>query len=110
MHLAALLAQVNGMVAIAAAIIIGLGALGTAIGFGILGGRFLEGAARQPEMIPTLRGYMFLVAGLVDAVAIIGVAMGLVFIFVNPFADSVKEAAAKNHMTATPAAHVVKKA
>ena len=93
MHLASLLAQLNGMVAIAAAIIIGLGALGTAIGFGILGGRFLEGAARQPEMIPTLRGYMFLVAGLVDAIAIIGVAMGLVFIFVNPFQSSVIDAA-----------------
>ena len=46
MHLAQLLAQVDGMVAIAAAIIIGLGALGTAIGFGILGGRFIEGSAR----------------------------------------------------------------
>ena len=30
-----------------------MGALGTAIGFGILGGRFLEGAARQPELAPT---------------------------------------------------------
>ena len=96
MHLASLLAQLNGMVAIAAAIIIGLGALGTAIGFGILGGRFLEGAARQPEMIPTLRGYMFLVAGLVDVVAMIGVAMGLVFIFANPFVGAVKDAANNN--------------
>ncbi|MCK5435722.1 MAG: ATP F0F1 synthase subunit C, partial [Nitrosomonadaceae bacterium] len=26
----------------------GLGALGAAVGIGILGGRFLEGAARQP--------------------------------------------------------------
>ena len=47
------LASVLGMTAIAVALLIGMGALGTAIGFGILGGRFLEGAARQPEMIPT---------------------------------------------------------
>ena len=93
MHLASLLAQLNGMVAIAAAIIIGLGVLSTAIGYGILGRKFLEGAARQPEMITTLRGYMFLVAGLVDVVAMIGVAMGLVFIFVNPFQSSVIDAA-----------------
>ena len=46
------LASVLGMTAIAVALLIGMGALGTAIGFGILGGRFLEGAARQPEMIP----------------------------------------------------------
>ena len=49
------LASVLGMTAIAVALLIGMGALGTAIGFGILGGRFLEGAARQPEMIPTLQ-------------------------------------------------------
>ena len=35
---------VVGMTAIAVALLIGMGALGTAIGFGILGGKFLEGA------------------------------------------------------------------
>ncbi len=57
-----------GNLQIAVAILIGAGALGTAIGFGILGGRFLEGSARQPEMIPTLQVKMFIVAGLLDAV------------------------------------------
>ena len=57
------LASVLGMTAIAVALLIGMGALGTAIGFGILGGRFLEGAARQPEMIPTLQVKMFIVSG-----------------------------------------------
>ena len=33
---------------IAGALMMGLGALGASIGIGILGGRFLEGAARQP--------------------------------------------------------------
>jgi len=42
------LASFFGMTQIAAGLLIGMGALGTAIGFGILGGRFLEGAARQP--------------------------------------------------------------
>jgi hypothetical protein len=44
-----------GMTAVAVGIILGMGALGTAIGFGLLGGKFLEGAARQPEMVPMLR-------------------------------------------------------
>ena len=35
--------------------LLGMGALGTAIGFGILGGKFLEGSARQPEMHPSFR-------------------------------------------------------
>ena len=58
------LALLLGDLQIAVAILIGAGALGTAIGFGILGGRFLEGAARQPEMIPQLQVKMFIVAGL----------------------------------------------
>jgi len=41
--------------AIAVGIIVGLASLGTAIGFALLGGKFLEGAARQPEMAPMLQ-------------------------------------------------------
>ncbi|MEH6346832.1 MAG: F0F1 ATP synthase subunit C [Bermanella sp.] len=69
------------MVLIAAAIMIGLGALGTAIGFGLLGGRLLEGSARQPELAPMLQGKMFLIAGLLDAVPMIGVGLGLYLMF-----------------------------
>ena len=76
---------VVGLTAISVALLIGLGALGTAIGFGLLGGRFLEGAARQPEMTPMLQVKMFIVAGLLDAVPMIGVGIGLFFTFANPF-------------------------
>ena len=71
--------------AIAAALLIGMGALGTAVGFGLLGGKFLEGAARQPEMIPQLQGRMFLIAGLLDAVTMIGVGIAFVIMYANPF-------------------------
>ena len=76
---------VVGMTVIGVAIIIGLGALGTAIGFAILGGKFLEGAARQPEMVPMLQTKMFIVAGLLDAVTMIGVGLALFLTFANPF-------------------------
>ncbi|QZC95352.1 F0F1 ATP synthase subunit C [Pseudomonas sp. ERGC3:05] len=77
---------VVGLTAIAVALLIGLGALGTAIGFGLLGGKFLEGAARQPEMVPMLlQVKMFIVAGLLDAVTMIGVGIALFFTFANPF-------------------------
>ena len=71
-----------GLMYIAAALLIGFGALGTAIGFGLLGGKFLESAARQPELAPQLQVKMFIVAGLIDAIAMIGVAMGLYILFV----------------------------
>ncbi len=74
-----------GLTAIAAALLIAFGALGTAIGFGLLGGRFLESVARQPELAPQLQTKMFLVAGLLDAVPMIGVGIGLFFVFANPF-------------------------
>ena len=74
-----------GMTAVAVGIILGMGALGTAIGFGILGGKFLEGAARQPEMVPMLQVKMFIVAGLLDAVTMIGVGIALFLLFANPF-------------------------
>jgi len=73
--------DVNGLQLIAVAIIIGLGALGTGIGFGSLGGKYLESSARQPEMMGPLLVRMFIVAGLLDAVAMIGVGIGLYMLF-----------------------------
>ncbi|BBA35577.1 F0F1 ATP synthase subunit C [Methylocaldum marinum] len=84
------IASVSGMTAIAVGIILGLGAMGTAIGFGLLGGKFLEGAARQPEMVPMLQVKMFIVAGLLDAVTMIGVGLALFFTFANPFLSALQ--------------------
>lgn len=83
-HLAQV-AQIQSMTVLAVGIIFGMGALGTAIGFGVLGGRFLEGVARQPELAPVLLVRMFIVAGLLDAVAMIGIGFALFFTFANPF-------------------------
>jgi F-type H+-transporting ATPase subunit c len=93
MEIAKLIADVQGMTAIAVGLILGMGALGTAIGFGLLGGKFLEGAARQPEMVPMLQVKMFIVAGLLDAVTMIGVGLALFFTFANPFLSAVQGAA-----------------
>lgn len=90
MELARLIADIQAMSAIAAALLIGLSAMGTAIGFGVLGGKFLEGIARQPELKGMLMGNLFLVAGLVDAFAAIGLVMGLYLFFAkNPFIGEV---------------------
>ena len=80
---------ITGLNLIAVALLIGFGALGTAIGFGLLGGKFLEGAARQPELTPALQVKMFIVAGLLDAVAMIGIGFALFFTFANPFLNAV---------------------
>lgn len=93
-EMATVIAQVQGLSAIAAGLLIGLAALGTAIGFGVLGGKFLEGVARQPELTPMLMMRMFLMAGLVDAFAAISIVMGLYLFFANnPFLTAVMNAA-----------------
>lgn len=89
------IANIQGLTALGVCLIFGMGAFGTAIGFGILGGRFIEGCARQPELGGMLMGRMFLVAGLLDAVAMIGIGFALYFVFSNPFLGAVTSAAAK---------------
>ena len=73
------------LVAIACGLIIGLGALGACIGIGLMGGKYIEGAARQPELMDKLQTKMFLLAGLIDAAFLIGVGIAMMFAFANPF-------------------------
>ena len=96
MEAASFYSTILGSAAIAVALLIGLGALGTAIGFGLLGGKFLEGSARQPEMVPMLQVKMFIVAGLLDAVTMIGVGIALYFTFANPFIQNLATFLAQN--------------
>ena len=69
--------------ALAAGLIIGLGALGACIG--IMGSKYLESAARQPELMGELQTKMFVLAGLIDAAFIIGTGIALWFATANPF-------------------------
>ena len=80
----AAIAQLQGAPVIAAAIILSLAALGTALGFGLLGGKYIESSARQPEMMNPLQVKFFIIAGLLDAVSMIGVVVAFILVFGNP--------------------------
>ena len=71
--------QVFGLVALACGLIIGLGAIGACIGIALMGGKYLEASARQPELMNALQVKMFLLAGLIDAAFIIGTGIALWF-------------------------------
>jgi F-type H+-transporting ATPase subunit c len=75
-----------GMVALACGLIIGLGAIGACIGIGVMGGKYIEASARQPELMDRLQVKMFLLAGLIDANFLIGVGVAMMFAFASPFA------------------------
>lgn len=94
MEIANMISQVQGFSVLAAGLLISLAALGTGVGFGLLGGKFLEGVARQPELGTMLMIRMFIVAGLLDAFAAISIVMGLYLFFAaNPFLGAVVNAA-----------------
>ncbi|SUO96009.1 F0F1 ATP synthase subunit C [Suttonella ornithocola] len=76
--------QIQGFTAIAIGLILGMAAVGTGIGFALLGGKYLESSARQPEMMNPLQGKFFIIAGLLDAVAMISVVIALIMVFANP--------------------------
>jgi len=79
-----LLAMIQAYTAVGIGLIIGLGAAGACIGVGIMCSRFLEAAARQPELTNMLQTKVFLLLGLIDASFIIGVGLAMLFAFGNP--------------------------
>ena len=88
------IALIQANTGIGIGLMIGLGALGACIGIGIMGSKFLEAAARQPELIPMLQGRMFLLVGLIDASFIIGLAMAMYFAIANPLLGALQAGAA----------------
>ena len=80
----AAIANVQAFTALGIGLIIGLGAIGACIGIGVMGSKFLESAARQPELTQMLQTKMFLLAGLIDAAFLIGVGLAMYFASANP--------------------------
>ncbi len=76
--------ELIGLVAVGVGLIIGLGAMGACIGVGIMASKYLESAARQPELMGELQTKVFLLLGLIDASFIIGVGIALWFTTANP--------------------------
>jgi len=79
-----MIAMVQAYTGVGIGLMIGLGALGACVGVGIMCSRFLEAAARQPELTNSLQAKVFLLLGLIDASFIIGVGLAMMFAFANP--------------------------
>ena len=85
-----LLAMIQAYTGIGIGLMVGLGAAGACIGVGIMCSRFLEGAARQPELTSSLQAKVFLLLGLIDASFIIGLGIAMFFAFANPLLTAVR--------------------
>ncbi len=69
----------GAMALLAAAIAIGLGAFGAALGNGLVVSRTVESIARQPEAKGTLQTTMFIGVGIIEAIPIITVVLAFLF-------------------------------
>ncbi|MFY9457801.1 MAG: ATP synthase F0 subunit C [Candidatus Spechtbacterales bacterium] len=67
---------------LAAALAIGIGSLGPALGIGILAAKAMEGIARNPEAAPKIQTAMILAIAFAEAVAIYALVVALMIKFV----------------------------
>ena len=86
------LAQIYAMTSIGVGIILAAAGLGSALGWGMICSKYLEGIARQPEMRPQLMGQMLFTGGLMEAFPMIVLGMSMWFTFANPFVGAAKAA------------------
>jgi F-type H+-transporting ATPase subunit c len=75
----------NAMLPLAVALMVAIPALGSCIGIGLAAMKFLESAARQPELATTLQTKFFLSVGVLDGAFIIATGLALWFATANPF-------------------------
>ncbi len=73
------------LVPLAVGHLIGMAAIGSGLGVGVMGAKFIESSARQPELMNELQGKVFLLMGLIDSAFIISTGIALWFTTANPF-------------------------
>ncbi|MBI1984506.1 MAG: ATP synthase F0 subunit C [Candidatus Wildermuthbacteria bacterium] len=74
--------ELEGTKSIAAAIVMGLGAIGPAIGIGLLAGKALEAIGRNPEATSKVQSAMILAIAFAEAIAIYALVIALIIKFV----------------------------
>jgi len=79
------IAQIYAFTALGVGVILAAAGLGSALGWGLICSKYMEGIARQPEMLPALRIQMFITAGLMESFPFIVLAFAMYFTFANPF-------------------------
>jgi F-type H+-transporting ATPase subunit c len=86
------IADIYAATAIGVGVILAAAGLGSAIGWGLICSKTLEGISRQPEMRPVLMTNMFIFAGLMESFPFIILAFAMWFLFANPFVGAMQAA------------------
>lgn len=80
-----LVGTIYASTAVGVGVILAAAGLGSALGWGLICAKYMEGIARQPELLPLLRVQMFITAGLMESFPFIVLAFAMYFTFANPF-------------------------
>jgi F-type H+-transporting ATPase subunit c len=83
-----LITQIYAFTSLGVCIMLAAAGLGSALGWGMIAARYMEGVARQPELMPTLRIQLFITGGLMESFPFIVLAFAMWFVFANPFMGS----------------------
>jgi F-type H+-transporting ATPase subunit c len=87
------IAMIYAYTAMGVGIILAAAGLGSALGWGLICSKYIEGIARQPEMRPQLLGQMLFTGGLMEAFPMIVLGIAMWFVFANPFIGAAQGAA-----------------
>ncbi|MDR2506714.1 MAG: F0F1 ATP synthase subunit C [Candidatus Accumulibacter sp.] len=77
--------NILGNLIFACVAVIIMGAIAAVVGITTMGSKYIDASARQPELVNELLPKVLILAGLVDAVYLIGVGVIMSFAFANPF-------------------------
>jgi F-type H+-transporting ATPase subunit c len=86
------IASIYGATALGVGIILAAAGLGSALGWGLIAQKYIEGIARQPELRPQLLGQFLFTGGLMEAFPMIVLGLSMWFIFANPFLGAARSA------------------
>ncbi len=89
-----LIAEIVAATAIGVGLMFAAAGLGSAIGWGLITSKALEGISRQPEMRPQIMVNMFIFAGLMESFPFILFGIAMWFLFANPFVSTFQTMAA----------------
>lgn len=87
------IAMIYSNTAIVVGMMLSAAAFGSALGWGLICSKFIEGIARQPEVRAQLTGQMLFTGGLMEAFPMIALGISFWFIFANPFVGEVAKLA-----------------
>lgn len=85
---ASALAGIYSSTVVGASFILALAGIGSALGWGLICAKYLEGVSRQPELRAQLMGQMLFSGGLMEAFPMIVLGLSMWFVTANPFVSA----------------------